>query len=204
MRLRSLRSSSGLSLAAFLFNGTALAADQTAALGSSGEMTDIIDIKPPLEIPFDPALFYYLGAALVLAVLIAAIIWYLRRKFKKADPVPEPVPPHVRANAELDSLARDMDRLSPREFYFRLSTAFRAYLEERFHFPALEMTTEELSPRLDALPLDPGLLVEIKAQSRRADPVKFAGFSAGRETMTHDLGLIKDLVSATEPGEEDV
>ncbi|MFH1139207.1 MAG: hypothetical protein V1816_24255 [Pseudomonadota bacterium] len=184
--------------------GVAWAADPAAGPGQAAPMQDIIDIKPPLTLPLDPTILYAVAAGLLLAALVAGLVWLLRRRRKKAAQPPPPVEAHILAAGELESLTGHIGLITPREFYFRLSAIFRSYLEGRYLFPALEMTTEELLPRLESLPIDPPLLAEIKAQSRRADPVKFAGFSVDSDIMSGDLRLVRRFVAETKPREENV
>ncbi len=161
-------------------------------------MTDIHDIKPLLN-PGTDFRWLYWALAVAAAALLAASAWRLWRKRKKL-PDGEMTPPPVAAETEayqmLDILAADGD-LSAKQFYFRLSAILRRYIERRYEIPAAEMTTEELLPQVDRLPLGIELAQPLKAFCRGADPVKFAGASAGQSRMAHDMAFARDFVRQT-------
>jgi hypothetical protein len=161
-------------------------------------MTDIHDIKPALAMGHDLRWLYWTLAALALLAL-AALIWRRWRKRAKpaaADNGPPPLPPDAEALQLLDALAADGD-LDPKQFYFRLSNIVRLYVERRFAIPAAEMTTEELLPRVDRLPMEAELAQTLKAFCHAADPVKFAGAPAGTDRMAHDLAFARNFVHRT-------
>lgn len=170
-------------------------------------MTDIHDIKPALAVGLDLRWLFWALAAMAL-IALAFLVW--RRWQKRGRPaasesVPPPLAPEAEALQMLDALAAD-DYLDPKQFYFRLSAVVRRYIERRFDFPAAEMTTEELLPRVDRLPMAPELAQSLKAFCRAADPVKFAGVPADPGRMAHDLAFARDLVlrssAPTEPAPE--
>jgi hypothetical protein len=171
-------------------------------------MTDIHDIKPALAMGHDLRWLYWAMAALVLLAL-TALVW--RQWRKRAKPAagggtPPPLPPDTEALQLLDSLAAD-GGLDPKQFYFRLSAVVRRYIERRFAIPAAEMTTEELLPRIDRLPVGPELAQTLKSFCRAADPIKFAGAPADANRLAHDLAFARDFVHRTslpdEPASEE-
>jgi cell division septation protein DedD len=168
-------------------------------------MTDIHDIKPALDMGLDLRWVYWAIGALVLLAL-AALVWRRWRKREKPEAVemaPPPLPPDAEAMQMLDALAAEGNP-DPKPFYFRLSAVIRRYLERRFDFPAAEMTTEELLPRVDRLPMAPELAQALKSFCRAADPVKFAGAPADTGRMARDLAFARDLVRRTSaPAEPD-
>lgn len=172
-------------------------------MNPASPMTDIHDIKPALAVGHDLRWLFWALAALALLIL-AALVW--RRWLKRARPAaadsaPAPPAPDAEAMQMLDALAAD-GRLDPKQFYFRLSAVVRRYMERRFDFPAAEMTTEELLPRVDRLPMAPELAKMLKAFCRAADPVKYAGAPADPGRMAHDLAFARDLVRLTSPAAE--
>jgi hypothetical protein len=102
------------------------------------------DVKPPVAVPRDyRPLWWALGALLVLAVVGALAYRLLNRARVLAARPPRPAD-----ELALEALARlRIDRLLEKgeqvEFYVRLSSILREYLENRFHLRAPEMTTEE-------------------------------------------------------------
>ncbi len=103
-------------------------------------VSDIHDIKPPLDIPSGLAwLWWTLGTLAVLVALYALWRWWRRRA--EQVPVVPPVPAHVRACQKLAAALALLDQ--PKPFCIEVSDVTRVYLEERFNFHAPERTTEE-------------------------------------------------------------
>jgi hypothetical protein len=164
-------------------------------------MADIHDIRPPASPGPNPWRWaLWAGAALLLA---AAVISFLairarRRRKLRAGAAPA-MAPEQRAVSALRGLENRMP-LEDRIFYFELTAVLRRYLEERYRFPAGEMTTEELRPiigRLDGL--EPELAKGLETLLVSADAVKFAGVSAAERQMTTDLDFAHRLVRETTP-----
>jgi hypothetical protein len=114
-----------------------------------------------------------IGLGLVVAVL-AVIMTRRRRRLELQVPV---IPPGVWAQLQLDDLERQqlVDQGRVHEFYFRLSSIVRQYLERRFKLMAPERTTEEFlreTRRSDVLTDDHKHL--LSDFLRAADMVKFA------------------------------
>ncbi len=164
-------------------------------------MADIRDIKGLAALPAGSEIWVWAVAvgALLLVGLAAWLLWR-RKKNKREQPE---TPAHETAKARLDELERRPE-MGPREFYFQLTGVLRWYLEKRYSFPAMEMTTEELLPRLASLGMPLDLQRGVKELSRRADPVKYAGFPAGPEAMGQDLAFVRQLVAQTRPVMEKV
>ena len=182
-------------------DGNATLPDATAVLppagGNATQMTDIHDIKPALAMGFDFAWLYWALGALVL-IALAVLAWRLWRRRKRKPTVEEapPLPADAEAFQRLDALAADRD-IDPKLFYFRLSAILRGYVERRYGFPAEEMTTEELLPRMGRLGLEGNLLTDFKAFCRHADPIKFAGVPAQQRQMADHLAFGRRFVLQT-------
>lgn len=166
--------------------------------GNATPMTDIHDIRPLVEMGPDWQWLYWVLAALVLAGIVL-MVWRLWRRRKKpvlAAPAPPPVPPDAEACQALD-LLESRAGINGKQYYFRLSAILRRYLERRYAFPAAEMTTEELLPCIDRLPLGSGLSQRFKALCRFADPVKFAGAGADRDRMRDHMAFARSFIRQT-------
>jgi hypothetical protein len=139
--------------------------------------TDIKDIKPLAIIPRDYTVIIVLSLAfLLLIALVGGGIYIYRTRFRKTMATPSS-PAHELALQELEQLRKE-DLISKgiyKEHYFKLSEIFRRYLERRFHFQAVEHTTEEILPALRNLN---GVDEKEKATAqqflRHTDLVKFA------------------------------
>lgn len=167
--------------------------------GNTPQMTDINDIKPILDLGGDWLWLLYLAGGLVILMGLLALAWWLWKRRKKPETILPQAPlmaPDVEAYDALDTLAAD-NGLDPKQFYFQLSAVLRHYMERRYHFPAAEMTTEELIPEVDQLALDASLTQELKTFCRMADPIKFAGAAARQDRLAQDLAFTRDFVRQT-------
>ena len=162
-------------------------------------MTDIRDIRGPVEFPAGP-FFYILLAILVLALIAALTMFLLRRRKKASKKAPPPKLPHEIAYEELESLRKKglIESGRVKEYYFELSLIARRYLENRFDLRAPEMTTEEFLGKLkdsDALSREHKNL--LKDFLSHCDMVKFAKYGPSREEMTLSFDSARRLVDET-------
>lgn len=170
-------------------------------------MTDIIDIKANEAIGFDYRMVYIILAVIGSLALVALIIYlidrFIKKRRKKDLPDHIPVPAWDRARQDLEDLEKtgcDDARI----FYFTLTAIVKAYLEGRFGIGAPEMTTEELLPEINHIPIDKSQANDVKELLRRSDPVKFAGLDERKEQMVHDIDFVKAFVTRTTPDEQDL
>jgi hypothetical protein len=168
---------------------------------TTNHLTDIHDIKPLERIGVDPRLLHYIlyvAAGLILAGLIIVMFWVLKkRKRKKEAPVVR-ISPHEAALTAVKALSKRIDG-EGRAFYFDLSAILRGYVHERFRIGSLEMTTEELLPRIGDIHLDRNLKAGLRSFLISSDPVKFAGHPVSKEKMKGDLVFVKNFVKQTTP-----
>lgn len=160
-------------------------------------MTDIHDIKA-LEIWAGRTDWIWIAAALALLLAAtAAAIFFWKKYRKQQDAYFEIlISPDQEALNALDAIS-DVENRNGKAFYFSLSNILRAYMQARFTINALEMTTEELIPKLDGLHMDKNLYPELKALLRSSDPVKFAGFPVTTGKMRDDLAFVRHFVLQT-------
>ncbi len=169
----------------------------------SGTNADIIDIKPIQDIP-RPLSHLFLSAALVLVLLLVAgiMFWLHRRRTRHLTAAP-PKPAHQRAFEELEALTRDqlLEKGIIREYFFRLSEIFRRYIEQRFHIPAVERTTEELLPDIiTSREFSSAIKAEIRDILRFADLVKFAKVCPDKNTADSEYRKIVRVIEETREG----
>jgi len=148
----------------------------TSLLAEAKDASDIRDIKPPEEVPFDWRPYGLAAAAVVLVALLGMGFYYLLNRPRRQRVLP-PRPPHEVALAALNKLrARHLIEEGKFEnYYVELSWIVRRYLEDRFHLRAPEMTTEEFLSAVASdgrlIPQHRRLLADFLSQ---ADLVKFA------------------------------
>lgn len=165
----------------------------TAGAGTN----DLRDIKPPVEIPSGWMwLWIVLGALAVVALVIAVLIWWLKKR-AQVPPVPV-IPPHVRAKQKLQET---LDLIGqPKPFCTLVSDTARWYLEERFDFRAPERTTEEFLYELQGTNrLSPDQKDSLGEFLKSCDLVKFAKYEPGEPELRGLHGSALRLIEETEP-----
>jgi hypothetical protein len=157
-------------------------------LAKSGEAEDIRDIKPPLAAPAPYRAILLIAALLAgsaVAVLLARkIVSRLKRKALVKATARRPA--HEEALEALERLLQQglIEKGCLREFCFGISELFRRYMQARFDFPALDLTTEEILPRIEGNGLVDGSLRPIARDLLvNTDLVKFAKHRPTRDEV---------------------
>ena len=159
------------------------------------------DIRGPKGlIRIGSSLWWLWGLGALLCAL-AGVGWRLaRRRRRPEESAPVRRPPHEAALEALDQLRRDdlpsVGRYE--EYYVRLSTIVRAYIEARFALRAPEMTTEEF---LQATAQAQALTSEQRQLLRQfliqADLVKFARYHPSGQEANEAFMSAKCFVEET-------
>ncbi|MBK9177605.1 MAG: hypothetical protein IPM46_14985 [Flavobacteriales bacterium] len=140
-------------------------------------------LKPLIEAPFSPLWWarehaaWLAGAAAIIA--LAALVLFLRKRKPTKAPEAAPVillPLHEQVLAQLQALERErLWQLGEHKAYqSRLTDILRGYIEERYHVPALERTTDELLHELRVSQMGSEHQMLLANMLRAADLVKFA------------------------------
>lgn len=138
-------------------------------------------IKATVDVPYtlNEFLPYIIGGAVLVAILVAVII-YLRRRSKRKPKVverPRPKDPaHIWAKKELKKLEEEKlwQKDQIKSYYSRLSDIVRLYLEYRYNWLALESTTEKISDDIGMYDIPEDAKKELLMILGEADLVKFA------------------------------
>ncbi len=124
----------------------------------------------------------------VLMLVLMALGYYLYMRLREGKPIIATIRivkrllPHQKAMKEIEALRMEHRSInednqeSQKEYYTRLTDALRRYIEERYGFSAMEMTSSEIIERLTKDP-DTKLLDELRQLFQTADLVKFAKYS---------------------------
>ena len=168
--------------------------------------------------PFDWAdwrLAFWLS---VLMLALLAISYYLYLRLRDNKPViakiriVKRILPHQKAMQAIEEIKAEhmVQAEDPKEYYTRLTDALRHYIEERYGFSAMEMTSAEIIERLMATD-DPKSLDELRQLFQTADLVKFAKYStlinendANLVNAVEFINQTKIEVPPTETGERAV
>ncbi len=162
------------------------------------ELTDIIDIKPPVNYGWNARWILFLLLALTVILLAVAVLlfWKKRNRSKTGETSAPAEPEDVTALSALFELAA-ADNIQDRVFYFRLSAIIRAYLDGRFGLDTMEKTTEELLPVIKKLQIDVECRSNLAELLLAAEPVKFASVQAGQERRIQDLEFVESFIKIT-------
>jgi hypothetical protein len=144
---------------------------------------------------------YLLWGAIALAVLalVAAVIWWIRKKRRSVVETPAVVlPPEVIALAELDRIAALglPARGDYKQHYTLVVDALRHYLEARYSIEAMDRTTWELMHDLEYRRVSVGGLEPLLNE---ADLVKFAKFAPTTESAGQAINRAREMVIHTTP-----
>ena len=155
----------------------------------------------------------------VLMLLLMAVGYYLYLRLRDNKPIIATIRivkrllPHQKAINEIEALRtehrgmNDDNQESQKEYYTKLTDALRRYIEERYGFSAMEMTSSEIIDRLTKAP-DARSLDELRQLFSTADLVKFAKYSTlineNDANLMNALEFINETKLENVPTEETV
>ena len=171
-------------------------------LEEEGAVNDIRDIKPPVDI-----YNLYRTVLVILAVLLAAILviliggrFFARWRRRVIERKLAPRPPHEEALEALQQLLekRLIEKGLPKDFCFEISEILRRYIQARFDFPAIDLTTEEILPRVE----DNGIVKDtlkplVREFLTRTDLVKFAKHLPTRDELDKIIENTRTFINET-------
>ena len=151
----------------------------------------------------------------VLMLVLMALCYYLYLRMRDNKPIITHIRivkrllPHQKAMQEIEQIKADKMVASEnsKEYYTKLTDTLRKYIQERYGFNAMEMTSSEIIAKLTATQ-DDTALSELRHLFLTADLVKFAKYST--LINENDMNLVNaiDFINQTklenEPVEETV
>ena len=182
----------------------------------------IADIAPPSDVNYGVLdwlrdNWHWPVGITVVALIIGLILWQISKKTKLTkeveivEEVAPKLPAHEIALQALQKLKEDKvyAQTDLKNFYSKVSEIYRAYLEDRYRFSALEYSTTEILSELNLL-LDS---TELKDDAKRilnlSDLIKYAkGLSSENEAI-RSIELTKNFIlktkaeNSTEQGENE-
>ena len=147
-------------------------------------------------------------ALLLMLALGAAAVFFIIR-FRNNKPIikiikVEPkLPPHQMAMKRIEEIKADKEvqRNDPKLYYTELTDVLRAYIEERFGFSAMEMTTSEIIEHL-LEQKDKESIKDLKYLFETADLVKFAKHAPMMNENDMNLVNAVDFINETKIEED--
>lgn len=130
-----------------------------------------------------------------LVVMLSVTAFYLFIRLKQNKPIitkiriVRHIPPHKRALNEIEKIKTERMQASEdqKTYYTQLTDTLRKYIQERFGFNAMEMTSNEILEHLQSAG-DRKMLDELRDLFQTADLVKFAKYST--LLNENDLNLV--------------
>jgi hypothetical protein len=177
----------------------------TSLLGEQRENLVIADIEGPVEIPQKASRWW--AWVLILAAAAAAGIYLWRRRTRKVKLIRIFKPAHEIAYARLKALIDDdlVNAGGIKEFYERLSSILRHYIEDRYDLRAPERTTEEFLTELRHTEvLSPDNKKHLGDFLTHCDLVKFARHSPTKEQIQKTFDLAKNFIERTKSDERKI
>lgn len=118
----------------------------------------------------------------IAVVILAIIISYLIHRLKSGKPIVvkpkfiKKLPAHTRALNDIKALKSQQKDVQGdvKDYYTELTDVLRHYIEERFGFNAMEMTSSEIIEHLQSADDSPAMIRELNQLFETADLVKFA------------------------------
>ena len=142
-------------------------------------------------------------AWLKFAVLIslAVLIIFIFRSRQKHTQLPELIPTYDPLKLALADLAQlrtqSYHPTRADAYYLELSRILRDYLESRYLFRALEMSTSEIKEQLPIRITDPSTAVLIGQLLEQSDIAKFAGQRQHRNRWRNDIDMVERIIERT-------
>ena len=144
----------------------------------------------------------------ILVLYVLCIMMFMRLKSKKpivfSVRIVKLIPPHLKALTTIEEIKSHDISMVPEDtkrYYTQLTDALRMYMNERFGFNAMEMTSNEIIERLRK-ERDQNKIDELTMLFETADLVKFAKYSVG--VSENDRNLISAINFINETKQDDI
>jgi hypothetical protein len=165
--------------------------------------TELHDLKPLFT--FTQSWFWVI--LLFVAIALTALLLYrYRNKFRKntlATEMPfKEVTPYVNPISKLQQDLLELQQLSSyandnfRDYYTRLSNAFRTYFENVYFIPALESTSREVLRDLKRKGIDDQIVTLLQSLLKESDMIKFAKYAANSDQAVASYQVAEQLLRA--------
>lgn len=152
-----------------------------------------------VELPFEWSWRILLLALAAIVAALCALVLFIRmtdpRLITRRVVIMPPVPAHVSALSKIEHI-RQQPADDPKTYYTELTETLRNYLQQRFGFNALEMTTAEIIDELCATD-NQEAMAELKEVLLQADLVKFAKHRTSLSEQDRSLVQALNYVQTT-------
>ena len=171
------------------------------------DTTQLNKFFPPKDVQDNPFLWSEWSRPFWLSVwmlILLAAGYYLYLRFRDNKPIITHIKivkrllPHQKAMKEIEQIKADkmVSSENQKEYYTKLTDTLRKYIEERYGFSAMEMTSSEIIERLMSTG-DQQSLDELRQLFTTADLVKFAKYSTMINENDANLVNAIDFINQT-------
>ena len=162
---------------------------------------ELKDIKSPIQVPIGWSdICPYIIIIIIICLIIFLLRKYFFRKNKKVTEIlpKEKIPEDIQALNELQKLESSaiLQAGKIKEYHTRISEILRKYLELRFKFIALELTTYEIIQKLET-EIDKENIKNIKTVLERSDLAKFAKGKPSESENNESMSLSRNIIIST-------
>ena len=182
------------------------------------DTTQLNKMFPPKDVQDNPfewqdwSLSFWLS---ILLLLLVALTYYLYVRLRAGKPIITHIKivkrllPHQKAMKEIEQIKAEkmVTSENQKEYYTKLTDTLRRYIEERYGFSAMEMTSSEIIGRLMASG-DQQSLTELTQLFMTADLVKFAKYSTmineNDQNLVNAIDFINQTKLENQPTEETI
>lgn len=177
----------------------------TVATINVEEGAELKDIKAPINAPIGWSdIWPWITGILIICLIVYILKKYFSTKNKTIISKPKIIiPADVTALNQLIELekAKMWEQGNIKEYHSQLSEIIRRYMENRFKFIALELTTDEILREIKSI-LSNEVSNNLKTILQRADLAKFAKSKPIDTENTESMRLAKQFVQSTKKQQE--
>lgn len=164
----------------------------------TANVDQIKSLKGSMEPPFRLSEWVVPFLLSVITLLVSLVITYIIIRIKDNKPIIRRVrltpyiPPHKAALTEISKIKSEalVESDDSKAYYTRLTDALRRYMQGRYGFNAMEMTTDEIISSIENIN-DPEAIHELNELFTTADLVKFA--KARPDISANDRNLLNAI-----------
>ena len=159
----------------------------------NGTAKDIKDIKALKKLRVGPvyALLIVIMSFLFI-VCVVSVVKAVAERIKKSKQFE--ADPKIKALSALNDLYKDIDVVSVRIFYYKMSEILRTYASEQYNFNAMEMTTSEFFDKIKTFIPREININEFKNYLKMFNLARYADFTPDKIETENNYGFTKKLL----------
>lgn len=166
------------------------------------DVQSLRDIKPPLEVT-QSLLVYFIGGAVVLGFIAVSALLYIRKRpqtlpessaEENAGPLPHEMAYEQLAAIESSGLLKRGDMET---YHTQIAQVLRQYINDRYHIPALELTTTALLHAMRGSQIGVPYVERTQQLLANCDRVKFATYQPELSEASARVADVRWIIDET-------